>query len=69
MPNLLVHDVTDLTATTISGSSYLKGGNFPCGLIRFDVQNPAAADLNLVILVDLVPGNHRGYMAESMLEM
>lgn len=69
LPNLLVHDVTDLTATTISGSSYLKGGNFPCGLIRFDVQNTQAEDLNLVILVDLVPGNHRGYMAESMMEM
>lgn len=69
LPNLLVHDVTDLTATTISGSSYLKGGNFPCGLVRFDVQNAGPALLNLVVLVDLVPGNHRGYMAESMLEM
>ena len=69
LPNLLVHDVTDLTATTISGTSYLKGGNFPCGLIRFDVTNTQNDDLNLVILIDMVPGTHRGYMAESMLEM
>jgi len=69
LPNLLVHDVTDLTATTISGTSYLKGGNFPCGLIRFDVQNTQPENLNLVILIDLIPGSHRGYMAESMLEM
>jgi len=69
LPNLLVHDVTDLTATTISGTSYLKGGNFPCGLIRFDVQNTQPEVLNLVLLIDLVPGTHRGYMAESMLEM
>lgn len=69
LPNLLVHDVTDLTATTISGTSYLKGGNFPCGLIRFDVQNTQPEDLQLAILIDMVPGTHRGYMAESMLEM
>ena len=69
LPNLLVHDVTDLTATTISGTSYLKGGNFPCGLIRFDVQNTQPEDLSLSILIDMVPGTHRGYMAESMLEM
>lgn len=69
LPNLLVHDITDLTATTISGSSYLKGGNFPCGLIRFDVFNNLPEDLNVFILIDMVPGPHRGYMAESMLEM
>jgi hypothetical protein len=69
MPNLLLHDVTDLTSTTISGSSYLKGGNFPCGLVRFNCSNSGSEPINLVVLIDLVPGTHRGYMAESMLEM
>ena len=69
MPNMVVHDVTDLTATTISGTSRLKGGNFPCGLVRFEVQNTGAQDLNLALLIDLVPGTHRGYLAEPMTEM
>ena len=69
LPGLMVHDVTDLTATTISGTSRLKGGNFPCGLVRFDVQNAGADTLNLAILIDMVPGNHRGYLAEPMTEM
>jgi len=69
LPELMVHDVTDLTATTISGTSRLKGGNFPCGLVRFDAQNTGAADLNIALLIDLVPGTHRGYLAEPMTEM
>ena len=69
MPNLLPHDATDLTVTTISGSSYLKGGNFPCGLVRFNCTNTGQTPLALAIIVDMVPGHHRGYMAESMLEM
>lgn len=69
MPNLLPHDATDLTVTTISGSSYLKGGNFPCGLVRFNCTNQQAEPFNLAIIIDMVPGHHRGYMAESMLEM
>ena len=64
---LLPHDATDLSATTISGSSYLKGGNFPCGLIRIAAQS--AEGFSAVLLVDLIPGNHRGYMCEPMTEM
>lgn len=69
LPNLMNHDVTDLTATTISGTSRLKGGNFPCGLVRFNIVNPGATPLSIVILMDMVPGHHRGYLAESMTEM
>lgn len=69
LPNMVVHDVTDLTATTISGTSRLKGGNFPCGLVRWEVQNTGAQDLNLAVLIDMVPGSHRGYLAEPMTEM
>lgn len=72
LPGLVYHDATDLSATTISGSSRMKGGNFPCGLVRIDVANsnadPSQA-LNLVVFFDMVPGDHRGYLAESMLEM
>jgi len=68
-PGLQLHDATDITATTISGTSYLKGGNFPCGLVRFSVVNSQTVeDLQITILVDLVPGNHRGYLCESMME-
>ena len=67
LPALQSHDATDLSATSISGSSYLKGGNFPCGLIRVDTQSTAG--FTAVLLIDLVPGHHRGYMCEPMTEM
>lgn len=67
LPGLQIHDATDLSGTTISGSSYLKGGNFPCGLVRVDAQS--AEGFTAVLLVDLVPGHHRGYMCEPMTEM
>lgn len=73
LPGLVFHDVTDLTATTISGTSRLKGGNFPCGLVRITAQNlnpgQQPADIQMAIIFDMVPGDHRGYLAESMLEM
>jgi hypothetical protein len=67
---LETHDITFITPTTIGGMSYLKGGNFPCGLIRIDTLNDPAAEESLIILqVDMIPGPHRGYLAESMTEM
>lgn len=69
LPALVIHDVTDITSTTISGSSRLKGGNFPCGLIRFDAANFGEQPLSLNIYIDLVPGTHRGYLAEPMMDM
>jgi len=50
------------------GTQRIKGGNFPCGLIRLDWQ-PDEQSANLVIQIDLVPGNHRGYLCEPMTEM
>lgn len=65
-----IHDFVDFTNTTISGTGYVKGGNFPCGLIRFDAFLPAgAAPQTFSLIIDLVPGHHRGYMAETMTEM
>jgi hypothetical protein len=45
---------------------------FPCGLIRLDINNDPSEDggfSNLLIQVDLVPGNHRGYLCEPMQDM
>lgn len=67
-PILQVHDQALVTGTTIGGTTRIKGGNFPCGLIKVDVVNYALAQLDLILLIDMVPGNHRGYLAESMLE-
>jgi len=50
------------------GIQRLKGGNFPCGLIRID-WTPDVENANLIIQVNLIPGNHRGYLCEPMTEM
>lgn len=69
LAGLQIHTAEFFSATTIGGTTRLKGGNFPCGLIRFDIANFAGDDPTLIIEVDLIPGSHRGYLAESMTEM
>jgi len=69
---LQVHDITKITASSIGSISRLKGGNFPCGLLRFDTTNwnlPPGETQNLLMMIDMVPGTHRGYLCESMTEM
>ncbi len=68
-PALQVHDASFITATTLSGTTRVKGGNFPCGLVRLDYTNTGDGVSNVVIQIDLVPGHHRGYLAEPMTEM
>jgi len=68
-PSLMLHDLNGITGTTIGGITRLKGGNFPCGLIRVAFDNTGQTSGNLTLLVDLVPGNHRGYLCEPMTEM
>ncbi len=69
-PGLQVHDFEFITATTIGGTTRMKGGNFPCGLMRFDWSVDAASPTsNIAIQIDLIPGNHRGYLCEPMTEM
>ena len=66
------HDFTQIyatSATTNVGIARLKGGNFPCGLIAIDWTPSGDQSANLVIQIDLVPGNHRGYLCEPMTEM
>ena len=68
---LQIHDFAQIfstSATTNIGIVNSKGGNFPCGLVRIDWA-PEVLDTPLTIQVDLVPGNHRGYLCEPMTEM
>lgn len=70
LAGLQIHDVTSYGATTISGTTRVKGGNFPCGLIRLDHTVTAESQThNLIMIVDLIPGSHRGYLCETMMDM
>ena len=64
-PGLQIHDVELVTSTTIGGTTRLKGGNFPCGLVNI----ASTIDGQITLQIDLVPGNHRGYLCEPMTEM
>jgi len=70
LPGLQIHDFDLFTATTVGGRSSLKGGLFPCGLVKFFyVNNSQEQDFSVTLTVDLVPGQHRGYLAEPMQDM
>ncbi len=64
-----VHDIDTLTGTTIGGMTRIKGGTFPCGLIRLDLINLSEEPATVSLLADLVAGPHRGYLAMPMQEM
>ena len=65
---LQIHSIETITATTIGGVTRVKGGNFPCGLISVDTINTGDS-AGVIIQIDLVPGNHRGYLCEPMTKM
>jgi hypothetical protein len=65
---LEIHDNMNVQTITIGGNTYLKGGNFPCGLIEFLFTNSGVVGA-VGIQIDLVPGDHRGYLCEPMTEM
>jgi len=70
LSGLQIHDSTAYGATTIGGTTRIKGGNFPCGLIKITHGVTAESQAhNVVLYLDLVPGNHRGYLCEPMTEM
>ena len=69
VPGLEVHDVEYVTSSTIGGKTHFKGGNFPCGLVRAQVQKTSAGAAFAYLQLDLVPGSHRGYLCESMTDM
>lgn len=66
---LQIHDLEYITPTTIGGTTRIKGGNFPCGLIQIETVNTGTPGLGLILQIDLIPGNHRGYLCENMTEM
>jgi hypothetical protein len=68
LSSLEIHDQEFITSTTIGGTTRLKGGNFPCGLIEVATFG-LARDESISLQVNLVPGHHRGYLCEPMTEM
>lgn len=69
LTGLELHAFELVSATTIGGQTRVKGGNFPCGLIRLDLTNGSGAEAPIIVVVDLIPGSHRGLLAEPMQEM
>ncbi len=62
-PGLEVHDAVFITPTTIGGKTTIPGTNFQGGLIK--ISNTIDQG-NIVMLLHLVPGSHRGYMCQPM---
>jgi len=58
--------VASIRLANTQSQTFAAGGSFPCGLIQLDT---ALLDGAVQFIVHLIPGDHRGYMAESMLEM
>ena len=53
---LQVHDQEFITGTTVGGTTRLKGGTFPCGLINVVQANVSSTEtLTTYLYVDLVP--------------
>ena len=73
LSSLQIHDSEFITGTTIGGKTVFKGGNFPCGLLCIATSGIAGASQQnptiFNVQVELVPGNHRGYLCEPMTEM
>jgi len=63
LPGLQIVDVGYFSAGTNSNKIHLKGDTFPCGLVRL------LSDQEVEILIDLVPGTHKGYMCSPMQDM
>ena len=66
---LQTHDTEFISGTTIAGTTRMKGGMFPCGLVRVVAQKETTGGSSLFLQLDLVPGHHRGYLCEPMTEM
>jgi len=58
-------DTVVFSGTTVSSRNRVGGFNAPCGLIR--INHLAGNDLTMYL--DLVPGDHRGYLCQKMTEM
>ena len=65
LPGLQLVDAAYFSTAENANKLYCKGDNFPCGLVRV-FQNTGE---DITMLIDLVPGTHRGYLCEPMTEM
>jgi hypothetical protein len=68
LPGIELHDFEVVSTTTVGRTTRLKGGVFPCGLMCIGTAFFADAT-DLIVQVQLVPGDHRGYMCTPMTEM
>jgi hypothetical protein len=69
-PGLQIHDfaqIVSYSGTNQIGTQRIKGGNFPCGLMR--IQWTPENTANVVLQIELMPGPARGYLTEPMQEM
>ena len=59
-------DYAQISNTTVGGMTRLKGSTFPCGLIKLNLSEAVGTS---ILLVHMVPGPARGYMAQTMVDM
>jgi len=69
LPALERHAIGFVTPSTVGGRTGFDGGVFPCGLIEIIRKTPSPSSTTPALELVLMPGPHRGYMAETMLEM
>jgi len=70
LSGLQIHSNEFISSTTVGGTTRIKGGNFPCGLIGItQYQQGEGGPFAVTLEIDLIPGKHRGYLCESMTEM
>lgn len=67
---LQIHDFERITGSTIGATTRLRGGAFPCGLIKISIYNyDQVYELQPKIMVQLAPGPNDGLLALPMQEM
>ncbi len=62
-PGPEVHDAVFITPTTVGGKTSIAGTNFQGGLLK--IVNSVDQG-NVVMLLHLIPGPHRGYLCQPM---
>ena len=62
----LMNRITLNPVSTIPGKYNVRGGTIPCGIIKIDAATVTA---EFTLILHMVPGEHRGYMAQPMQEM
>lgn len=65
LPGLQLIDAAYFSAGHNANKLFLKGDTIPCGLLR--IYN--TSDVQLSMIIDLVPGHHKGYLCQPMTEM